>query len=258
MGKLQVLTRGISQSDQHTLRPMIISCPSCFARHNLPDNRFSGESMAITCTSCGHGWIESRAVEVYDVSPRTQRNLPVVIEPAYEPDTDVKKMLDASRQAQEAFAAKRRKRLKRLRGWAILGACVAAPLAAAAAFPSTVVSLAPVTIRAYDAAGIPVNIFGLEVRRVEQQHAIVDGTRVLTIKGEVTNISGSAKKMPWLRFGLLDGASQDVYHWTLDTGARPLRPGETTSFVTRVASPPESAKNLQIRFAHADEISSKP
>jgi predicted Zn finger-like uncharacterized protein len=235
---------------------MIISCPSCHSRHSLPDNRYAGDSMAISCTHCGHRWIESRAVEIYDVAP--SRSLPMVIEPSFEPDLEVRRLAQAARQAQEAFAAKRRQRLKRLRGWAILAAAMAAPVAAAAAFPTSVVKLAPAAIKAYDLAGVNVNIYGLEVRRVEQQHAIVDGTRVLTIKGEIVNVTGSAQKMPWLRFGLIDGAAQDVYHWTLDTGSRPLKPGEATSFITRVASPPESARNLQIRFAHGDEIGSKP
>jgi predicted Zn finger-like uncharacterized protein len=235
---------------------MIISCPSCHSRHNLPDNRYSGDSMAISCTACGHRWIESRAVEIYDVAP--PRSLPAVIEPQYEPDMDVKRLAEAARQAQQAFKEKRRKKLQRLRGWAILGACVAAPVAAAASFPATVVTFAPAAIRAYDYAGIPVNIYGLEVRRVEQQHAIVNGQRVLTIRGEILNVTGQSQKIPWLRFGLLDGAQQDIYHWTLDTGARPLKPGEATSFITRVASPPQPAKNLQIRFAHSDEIGSKP
>lgn len=160
--------------------------------------------------------------------------------------------------AREAFKEKRAKRLKRLRGWAILATLALTPIAAAAAFPVQVVKLAPTTIKAYEMIGYSINVYGLEVRRLEQQHAIVDGTRVLTVKGEVTNITTSERKIPWLRFGLVNGASEELYHWTLDTNARPLRPGETTSFVTRIAAPPESAKKLQIRFAHADEIGSKP
>lgn len=211
--------------------------------------------MAITCAACGHSWIESRAIEIVDISPR---KMPAVIEHGFEPDSEVKRLVEASRRAREAFAVKRRQRLGRLRGWAILGACMIAPVAAAASFPELVVSLAPVTVRAYDAVGYSVNIYGLEVRRVEQLHAMIDGVRVLTIKGEISNISGSTQKIPWLRFALNDRQNLEVYNWTLDTGARPLRAGETTSFVTRVASPPETAKNLQIRFAHRDEIGSNP
>jgi hypothetical protein len=211
--------------------------------------------MAISCASCGHSWIEGKAVELVDISPR---KVPAVIEHGFEPDSEVKRLVEASRRAREVFAVKRQQRLGRLRGWAILGACVLAPVAAAASFPEVVVGIAPVTMRAYDVVGYSVNIYGLEVRRVEQQYAIVDGMRVLSIKGEISNVSGSNKKIPWLRFGLKDGQQLEVYNWTLDTGARALRAGESTSFVTRVASPPETAKNLQIRFAHRDEIGSNP
>ena len=221
----------------------------------MPEQRVSADGMAICCASCGHRWIESRAIEIVDIS---LRNLPTVIEHGFEPDSEVKRLVEASKQAREVFALKKRQRLKRLRGWAILAACLVAPLGAAASFPEIVVGIAPITVRAYDAAGYSVNIYGLEVRRIEQQHAIVDGVRVLTIKGEITNISNSSQKIPWLRFGLDDGDKLEVYSWTLDTGARPLRAGETTNFVTRVASPPETAKNVQIRFAHANEIGSNP
>lgn len=234
---------------------MIISCPSCSTHYNFPDQRLTGDGMAISCAACGHSWIESRAIEIVDISPR---KVSAVIEHGFEPDSEVKRLVEASRRAKEEFAVKKRQRLGRLRGWAILGACLLAPVAAAAAFPEAVVSLAPVTVRAYDAAGYNVNIYGLEIRRVEQQHALVDGVRVLSIKGEVSNITNSTRKIPWLRFGLNDGGHGEVYTWTLDTGARPLRAGESTSFVTRVASPPETAKNLQIRFAHRDEIGSNP
>ena len=232
---------------------MIISCPSCSTRYRMPEQRLLAEGMAICCASCGHRWIESRAIEIVDVSPRT---MPTVIEHGCEPDSEVKRLVEASKKAREAFAIKRRQKLANVRGWAILGLCLVAPLGAAAAFPESVVAIAPITIRAYDAVGLNVNIYGLEVHRIEQQHAIVDGTRVLTIKGEITNVSNASHKLPFLRFGLSDQGQAEVYSWTLDTGARPLRSGETTNFVTRVASPPETAKNLQIRFAHANEISS--
>jgi hypothetical protein len=78
------------------------------------------------------------------------------------------------------------------------------------------------------------------------------------VRKEIANISGGEKKIPSLRFGLADMAGKEVYQWTLDAGARPLKSGESTSFVTRVASPPEAAKNVQIRFAHADEIGLNP
>jgi len=116
--------------------------------------------------------------------------------------------------------------------------------------------MAPASVQAYQTIGWNVNIYGLDFRKVEMQHMIVDGTRVLAVKGEIANVSGDDRKIPWIRFALRSDSNDEVYNWTLDAGARPLKSGEITNFVTRVASPPENAKNLEIRFAHAHEIGS--
>jgi predicted Zn finger-like uncharacterized protein len=234
---------------------MIVFCPSCSSRHDISAPRLAADGGMVRCNACGHNWIEGRAVEVVDVSPRAA---PPVIEHGFEPDREVRRLLEASREARESFEAKRKRRLARIRGWGILCAVTVAPFAAAAALPETVVSYAPATIRAYQALGMDVNIYGLEIRRVEQQHSIIDGMRVLSIKGEIANVSDSSAKMPWLRFGLADATGAEVYFWTLDTGARPLRAGEITTFTTRVAAPPETAQKVHIRFARVHEIGSNP
>jgi hypothetical protein len=209
----------------------------------------------VRCSGCGHNWIEGKAIEVVDLP---SRQAPRVIEHGFEPDGEVRRLLEASREARDRFAAQRRRKLSRIRGWSIFAALVAAPFAAAAALPEMVVAYAPASMRAYQAVGMEVNIYGLEIRRVEQQHAIVDGMRVLSVKGEIANVTDDPVKMPWLRFGLADPGGAEVYFWTLDTGARPLRAGESTTFTTRVAAPPETAQKLHIRFARATEIGSIP
>ena len=238
---------------------MIISCPSCATRYDWPSRQPPPEGMTLTCRGCGHGWIEARPLDVIDVGAHeTPRALPPpLIDHAYEPDGEVTRLMQAAREAREAHEDRRKRRFRTLQAWAIFGVVAVSPLAAAAALPEQVVRLAPAAIGVYARLGYDVNIYGLEIRRVEQQHVTANGTRVLTIKGEIANISGAARKIPWLRFGLLaPDSTTDLYHWTLDTGARPLRPGEVTGFITRVASPPETAGRVQIRFAHADEIGS--
>jgi len=233
---------------------MIVSCPSCATRYDLAASHFAAEGTMIKCAACGHSWLEGRAVEVIDVSPS---RLPAVIDHhGLEPDREVRRLVEASRDARESFAARRREKRARLKRWAGLAAAILSPIVLAGLFPEYVVRAAPASVQAYEKLGIGVNIYGLELRRVEQQHTIEGGTRVLSIKGEIANVSGRERKIPWMRFALHDGANAEVYRWMLDSGARPLRPGESTTFVTRVAAPPETAKNLEIRFAHADEIGS--
>lgn len=231
---------------------MLVSCPSCATRHDLPQARLADGGM-IRCAACGHGWIESRAIEIVEVAPRS---LAPVIEHSDEPEREIQRLVEASREAQEEFAAARRRRKARLQRWAGFVACLCVPFVLAFSLPEPIVKAAPAAIGLYRAAGIEVNIYGLELRNVRPQHMRLDGTRVIAVKGEIVNVSDTIRKIPSLRFGLGDAARKEVYHWLLDTGARPLRPGEATGFVTRLASPPEAAKSLEIRFARAHEIGS--
>lgn len=213
----------------------------------------------VRCVECGHNWIESRPVEVIDLParsiPSTSAPVPApLIEPCPDEDREIRRLTEAARLARAEFIHNQRRRQKQLCGWAAFAAAAVSPLIAAFAMPEATVRLFPASMRVFDQTGMAVNIYGLEVRRIEQQHVVVDGTRVISIKGEIVNVSEKDRKVPSLRFTLQDGSAAAVYAWTLDSGIRPLRPGEMTTFTTRVASPPESAENVQIRFAHADEI----
>ncbi len=232
---------------------MIVSCPSCNTRYDLGEHGRSTSALTITCRACNHSWKEH---PIIDVAEQPSRAVSRIINLDDEPELDVQRLVEAARTAHEEFAGQRKMRMRKTYGWAGLALMVALPVLILANIPEAVVAAAPATITAYEKLGYSINIYGLEIRRIEQQHSLVDGARVLMIKGEISNPTNDIRKIPWLRFGLNDPASKELYTWTLDTASRPLRPGETTSFVTRVAAPPELAKNLQIRFAHPDEISS--
>jgi predicted Zn finger-like uncharacterized protein len=232
---------------------MIIRCPSCSTRFDLPASRFDADGTMIKCSVCGHGWIEGRAIEI---SRESSPQLPAPVDKGFEPDFEIRRLVDATRDAQEAFAQRRKRRRVMAAAWVGLALVGTTPAVYALSFPDSVVKAAPAAIALYDWMGREVNIYGLEIRDVEMQHLLVEGKRVISIKGEIANISSSSRKIPWLRFGLKDSGKAEVYNWQLDTNARPLNPGESTNFVTRIASPPETAGEVEIRFARADEIGS--
>jgi predicted Zn finger-like uncharacterized protein len=232
---------------------MIVSCPSCTTRYDLGEHSRSSTALTISCRNCGHSWKEHPIIDVVEIPSRSVAR---IINLDDEPELDVQRLVEAARSAHEEFAGQRKARFRKTLGWASLIFTVLTPMFLAALLPEAVVAAAPASIRAYEKLGYSVNIYGLEIRHIEQQHSIVDGARVLMVKGEISNPTNDIRKIPWLRFGLNDKDAKELYTWNLDTASRPLRPGETTSFVTRVAAPPELAKNLQIRFAHPDEISS--
>ena len=229
---------------------MIVLCPSCSNRNDISAVDPAGGAALVDCIACGHNWIEGLALPT--LAERTVARPDAM--PPQEPDT--RSLVDAARGARRNFRTRRRGRRMRIAAWAGLAAAAFAPIAVIVAFPEQVVSAVPAGIKLYDRLGRDVNIYGLEIRQIDLQHLIVDGRQVIAVKGELANTSNSVRKIPWLRFGLRSKDNAEVYHWTLDTEVRPLKPGESTSFVTRLASPPEAARNLEIRFARADEIGS--
>ena len=236
------------------LVPMIIRCPSCTTRFDLPAARFEADGTMIKCSVCGHDWIEGRAIEISTRDAKHQ--LPAIIEPSFEPDAEIRRLIHATQEAQEGFSERRKRRRNMAVAWAGLMLIASTPAVCAFSFPEAIVSVAPASIAFYDWMGRKVNIYGLDIRKVDMQHLLVDGKRVIAIKGEIANTSQSQRKIPWLRFGLRDSQNTEVYTWQLDTNARPLNPGESTNFVTRIASPPDAASDVEIRFARADEIGS--
>lgn len=242
---------------------MIVACPACATRYDFPAQRFTASGTMVRCVECGHNWIESRPAEIIDLSPKPASPLPdrvpaTMAAPQPDAEREVKRLTEAARLAREDFARAQRQKRKRLYGWTGFALAALSPFVLAVLLPEATVRVFPASMRLFAGVGMEVNIYGLEVRRIEQQHVIIDGTRVIAIKGEIVNVSDRDRKVPSLRFTLQNNARDDVYAWTLDSGIRPLRPGEMTTFTTRVASPPPAAENVQIRFAHADEIGVNP
>jgi hypothetical protein len=232
---------------------MIVCCPACSTRYSLADPADAVE--LLTCRTCGSQWREAETIDLIDVSTAPPRFLPAVIEHEDAPDLEASRLAMIAREAQEDYRLRQFKRRRKMQQWAVFGSLVLAPFVAAATLPETVVAAAPISIKAYQALGYDINLYGLEVRGIERDHVVTDGTRILSVKGTIANVKSSARKIPWLRFALLGPAGEELYSWTLDTSSKPmLGPGETTGFVTRVQAPPEAAQNLQIRFARADEV----
>ncbi len=249
---------------------MLIACPSCATHHNVHDDHLAADGSVIKCGSCGHSWIESRAIEVIDVqaetlyTPTTEHtmgraagqtpNLPAV-PTAPDADYEAARIAKAIHDVEEKRSADRKIRRTKQRGWLTLAACICAPLIFAGAFPTTVVKALPGTIKVYNKLGMKVNVRGFKFANISHQYVQAGKTRVLAIRGEIVNVSGDEKTVPSIHFSLNDKMNNKVYEWGLNSVVRrPLRAGEATSFLTRIASPPKTADDFQIRFARPGEI----
>ena len=221
----------------------------------------AADGSVIRCANCDHSWLESSAIEVIDALPQPViSNLPAVLDDdddSYELDIEALRLTKASLAAERLHADARLRKRATARGWFSLSGTIAAAIAALFLFPQQIAQYAPGTIKLYEKAGIKINLRGFEIRNIVQQQLVADGTRVFAVRGQVINVTDQDGKAPALRFILRDAGKREVYAWTLDgVTNRSLKPEEATSFVTRIASPPETADDLQIRFAHASEIGS--
>ena len=231
---------------------MIVVCPSCATRYDLPA-AVSPKGSIVRCSACNHSWLEGAAVEVVEAGPA-----PAQTHAAPEPDPRVgqmaQRLIRVSREAAEAGMEERRRRRARRRAWAALAAAVALPVGAAMIFADRVQDRFPQTSHAYALVGVE-RPPEFAITRVEQKQMMADGTRVLAIRGEIANRSSLARPAPALRFELADGDGRTVHAWTLaSVTTRPMQPGETTTFVTRLASPPLAAAVVKIGFAPATAL----
>jgi hypothetical protein len=212
----------------------------------------------IRCAVCGNSWIESRAISVIDavalqdqLTAKSER-----VEQELIAEREVARLAQAARAAEAKFAAARVRKRKERRGWVMLAASVALPALLVMMMPQEVARAFPPARMIYSLAGLEINVSELEFRHVGHQHSFIDGVRVLAIKGEIVNVGKRERKIPPLAFYLQDGQLKPVYDWRLSTATRPIKPGEVSSFVTRIASPPDQARHIEIRFAPPGETGS--
>jgi hypothetical protein len=193
----------------------------------------------------------ANALQIIDVP--TEAAVMRVLDHRHDIDAEAQRLAQAARLTAARHAARRRARLATLRGWAILFAVCAVPLAGAMAYPESVIRAAPAAAHLYSLAGVEVNVAGFMIRDATSELQIVSGTSLLAVSGEIVNTGKWPRKPPSLRFSLRDARGEQTHAWSLDgVGSGKLEPGEATSFVTRVPAPPVPVGEVEIRFARGE------
>ena len=236
---------------------MIAVCPSCATRHTPPAGRAVGDAWVSRCSACGYSWLEANAIEVAEArcetAVATRFAPPMVIDHGPDIDAEARRLAEAARLAAARHHERRRERHAALRGWAVLALAVALPLAGAIAYPESVSRAAPAAARLYSLAGMEVNVAGFLIRDAASEYQIVSGAPLLTVRGEIVNVASRPREAPTLRFVLRDALGGAAHAWTLKAvGANKVKPGQATSFFTRIAAPPGHLREVEIRFAHSD------
>ena len=224
----------------------------------MPESHLDPKGTMMSCAVCGHGWIESRALSIvepmrFSAAPPAESYLR---EDDIAEEREIMRLARAALAAEAQFTQAKRRRRKEFKGWALLAAAIISLTGVALVMPNEVARAFPPAQLLYARAGIAVNAHGLEFRNVGQQHSMIEGVRVLAIQGEIVNVGKRERAIPVIEFTLKDDKAMTVYDWRLTATTRPVKPGEVSTFVTRIASPPVTARHVEIRFAPPGETGS--
>jgi len=121
---------------------------------------------------------------------------------------------------------------------------------------ATIVHAVPDLAGLYAAAGLPVNLRGLEFHGVRTTSEMQDGIAVLVIEGEVANITKHAVEVPRVRLAVIGGGGQELYSWTTLLPRSTLSEDEKVSFRSRLASPPPDGREVLVRFLTRNDLTS--
>ena len=119
------------------------------------------------------------------------------------------------------------------------------------ALRTPIVAAAPGLASLYQRLGMPVNLRGLDFRNVGVTRDSVGGASGLVVTGEILNPAGGARGIPDLRFTLYDESGREVGGWSAHLDLPPLSAGEAAPFRSRLADPPDAARQLKLRFEDA-------
>jgi hypothetical protein len=166
----------------------------------------------------------------------------------------------------ETIAARRAKSRRPLRkpgksAWQIspVAALIAALIAidtGLVIWRADVVRMLPQTAPLFEHIGLPVNLRGLTFTNLRTSYEDQDGVGILVIEGNIVATSREIVDVPRLRFAIESGNGHEIYAWTALPNRTRLAPGESLPFRSRLASPPEQGRSMNVRFFNRQDLAS--
>lgn len=230
---------------------MILTCTSCDTRYSVDGSKFPAAGRTVRCAKCGNSW--HQAGETAELASE-----PPVPMADSESEVSYSAPADGSFSSTRSFAtstaaaeprAPLGPKLVIVAGWIGLVAAVLLIAFAAGKYRQHIASIWPQSAAVYSSLGLAVNTSGLDFRKVDYRRETEDGQVVLAVSGEIVNTSARQLPVPQtIRVTLSDTGKRELYHWTFKPNIRVLAPGQSAPFVTRLASPPSAARNLEVSF----------
>ena len=217
---------------------MVLECPSCATRYLVDPAALGAEGRKVRCARCRHTWFEKAPAPSLD--PPDFAEPPDLAKPIAQPRPIPRgSNLPAVRQQPSAA---------NWIGWAVLVVVVGAIVAGGVFAREQIVAAWPPAAKFYQLVRLPVEQAApvFDFRNVRSSQEVENGVLVLSVTGEVVNLSEVALRVPKLRVVLHDEAERELVRWLVSLPRARLEPGESVAFTTRREKPPADARGLKV------------
>ncbi len=229
-------------------RRMILTCPSCSTRYLSDPTSLNPNGRMVRCANCGHSWFQKPP----DDMPKQVAG--ATLQLGGTSGSQAAAPVVPGLGGAERFSTEQRP--SRRRGfsastfaiWILVLLAIGVVVAAVYQYRVEIVRGWPQTASLYNLTGVEVISSGLDFRDVTFERTTNDGLPMLTVRGQVVNITDQSLPIPRLRITLRDVDEVELYHWTFALQQTRIGPGTSTDFVTRLASPPVGAYDFEVRF----------
>ena len=236
---------------------MIIACPQCFTRYNVPATSLGSVGRMVKCKNCGNKWHQappaqepeqpkpattSQSAEAAPSAP-TQEKAPIA--PLPQKQSEHQSRQDTAGSVPALHTPGGQKTLPLWVGMAMgagltllvigLGIVLKDPLAKAVPAMASIFSAEDPTKR-LEANNADTQ--GLVVENIQRDIIEEGGFTTYVIAGEVVNTNMAQTKVPNLKVSLLDERGNLIDQWRVQPQQHTLSPTERTSWVCYFYNPP--------------------
>lgn len=243
---------------------MLIVCPSCASGYEIDAELLGAEGRNVRCAACR---------ETFFATPTPDSEEPETpVQEIPEPEPPISVPASNTREAPRPAKRRRRPQMGLNDKLKALAKRIAAPLrgtpsAAALTFllgvllsvmvagRERIVQALPETARLYAAAGLAVNLRGLDFRDVRSELVGSGPDAVLVVEGEIATSRSGVVAVPAIEVAVRDAGGRALYTWTAEPPQPVLAEGETARFRARLVAPPEESRAVLVRFADVGHAS---